>query len=218
MKINIIVRNEKNLVEDLVSLKYDSKKFKNFNMVSEYLQKKYKKKCEYYECEYDIECKKEYIYCLTKKNKSIDLDIDFSELEFEEYYRITKTDTLTINSVRGSGGIGAVEEIIKILEILIFLWSLLKNFINLIKSLLVYFFPFYNIKKEYDYGKNFICDIILKSENWNYGFLNLEKIKFKKLLEKSIMRKLGYELKNKKWVSGVMCSDVYRNLNKYDNY
>ena len=109
-----------------------------------------------------------------------DLDIDFNELQFNKYFSITKDNNLVINSILVGGGIGSFEETMKILEIIMFIWEFLKSIITFCKALLVCIFPFYNIKKQYGYGKNFLYDVIIKNEVWNYGFFQLKKIFFPK--------------------------------------
>lgn len=217
MKLNVMIRNDENIAEKLISLKYNKKAYNNLYEMSEYLKSKYNIKCMYYECEYDIECKKKYIYSLARKSKKLDLDVDFNELEFDRYYNVTKDHVLVINSILVGGGIGGIEEVMKILEAIMFIWDFFKSIMSFLKVLLVYFFPFYNIKIQYGYGKNFLQDIIMKSETWDYGFLQLKKIKFNKLLERAIMHKFGYQLKNKKWINEIYV-DSYRNLNKYDSF
>ncbi len=217
MQINVIARNEKNVVEHLVNLKYNVSKYNDLWDISAYLQKKYNMQCEYYECQYDIECKKEYIYHLAKKNRKLDLNINFYDINFKDYYKITKSEILTVNAVKGEGGMGSVTELFKILEMIMLLWDFLKSIFSLINSLFVIFFPFYNIKKNYGYGKSFLYDILTRSTTWDYGFLNLDKIKFNKALEKSIMRKFGYKKKNGIWVNDIYI-DSYSNLNKYDSF
>ena len=217
MEINIIVRNEDNFVKNVIKLKYDSKKYNDLAGMSNYLKEKYNKQCMFYECEYDLECKKLYLYYLAKKNNKLDLDINFTELSFDDYYRIVKNNKLTINTLIVGGGCGGFSELFGILGFILTLWDFFNKIVNFIKGFFVYLFPFYNILKKYGYGKHFIYDIINYDEQWNYGFLKLEKIPFNKLLERSIMHKFGYRLRNKKWEKEIY-PDSSKNLNKYEKY
>ncbi len=170
---------------------------------------------EYYECEYDIECKKNYLYYLAKRNKKLKLDVNFTDLPFNKYYSTTKSKVLSINAypVLGIGCADSIFshiiEILKIKEIIMFV-------LNVIKYIFIYQTSFNFIKKEYGYGRNFIFDII-KRDNWNFGFLKLNKFKLNILIEISIMRKFGYKLKHKKWVTDQQYNN-YDELNKYDKY
>lgn len=217
MELNVIVRNQDNVVEKIIKLKYDAKKYVDLGDLSNYLEKKYKVGDLFYECEFDIDCKKNYIYSLAKKKNKLDLDIDFENLIFNDYYRITKSNSLTINSILLGGGYGNCEDLFLLLQIILFAWDLLKRLVNFVKLLMVYVIPFYHLKRDYGYGKNFIYDIIVRNDTWLYGFFKLDKIKFNKLLEKSVMHKFGYKLKGKKWVKDEY-PNSYRHLNKYDKF
>ena len=217
MKINVIVRDENNIISNVLRLTYNQKKYKDLNSIFGYLNENIDTDGMLYYCEYDIECKKQFLYCLSKKKKKLDLEYDFDELNFDDFFKITKNEILTINAKLTQGGIGGWKEVITILEFIFFIRDLLKEFLNLIIGLFVFFLPFYNIKKKYRYGKNFIYNIIIKSENWNYGFFNLKKIRFNKLLERSVMFRFGYRLKNKKWYKKVYRKSV-NDINRYELY
>ena len=45
-----------------------------------------------------------------------------------------------------------------------------------------------------------IKETILLGQQWKIGFISSEEIKNKKLIEKSIMKKLGYKLKESNWI------------------
>lgn len=217
MKINVIVRDENNIISNVFRLTYNQKKYNDLNSIFGYLNENIDTDGMLYYCEYDIECKKQFLYCLSKKKKKLDLEYDFDELNFDDFFKITKNEILTINAKLTQGGIGGWKEIIAFLEFIFFIRDLLKELINLIIGLFVIMFPFYNIKKKYGYGKNFIYNIIIKNENWNYGFFNLKKVRFNKLLERSVMFKLGYRLKNKKWYKKVYHKSV-NDINRYELY
>lgn len=219
MQINIVVRNSNNLIENVYSIDYDSKQFNDLESISEYLKENYNVECAYYRCEYDIECKKKYIYNLSLKKKILNLDVDFDSLEFSKYYKITKKSQLTINAVLETGGYGAAggSGVIWWLQTIFFIRDVILLIVSIFNFIKIYFFPFQEIKKKYGYGKNFIYDVIENEEIWNYGILTLEKIKLNKVLEFSVMNKFGYKYKNKKWFRKIYPNPT-RHLNKYDNY
>ena len=219
MKINVVVRNSNNLIEKVYNIGYKLEEFNDLESISEYLKENYNVECAYYRCEYDIECKKKYIYHLSSKNKGLNLDVDFDSLEFSKYYKITKKSQLTINAVLETGGYGAAggPGIMDWLQILFFIKDVVLLIISIFSFIKIYFFPFQEIKKKYSYGKNFIYDVIENQETWKWGVLALEKIKFKRILEFSVMKKFGYKLKNKTWVRKIL-PNPNRHMNKYDNY
>ena len=219
MQINVVVRNSNNLIEKVHSIDYDSKHFNDLESISDYLKENYNVECGYYRCAYDIECKKKYIYDLSSKKKILNLDVDFESLEFSKYYKITKKSQLTINAVLECGGYGAAggPGIIGWLQILLFIKDVVLLIASIFSFIKIYFFPFKEIKKKYGYGENFIYDILDNQETWQCGVLGLEKIKFKKILEFSVMNKFGYKFENKNWTRKILPNPA-RHLNKYDNY
>ena len=60
--------------------------------------------------------------------------------------------------------------------------------------------PFKELNKEYHVGENMIKETILLGDKWQIGFISSEEIKNKKLIEKSIMRKLGYKKQENNWI------------------
>lgn len=219
MQINVVVRNSNNLIEKVCSIDYDSKHFNDLESISNYLKENYNVECAYYRCEYDIECKKKYIYELLSTNKVLNLDVDFESLKFSKYYKITKKSQLTINAVLETGGFGATggPGIIWWLQALFFIRDVVLLILSMLSFIKIYFLPFNEIKKKYGYGKNFIYDIFDNQDIWQFGILSLEKIKLNKVLEFSVMNKFGYKLKNKNWIRKILHNPA-RHLNKYDNY
>lgn len=219
MQINVVVRNSDNLIEKVCSIDYDSKHFNDLESISDYLKENYNVECGYYRCEYDIECKKKYIYYLSSKNKMLNLAVDFESLEFSKYYKITKKSQLTINVVLETGGYGAAggPGIIGWLQILFFVRDIVLSITSILSFIKIYFFPFKEIKKKYGYGANFIYDILDNQDTWQYGVLALEKIKLNRILEFSVMNRFGYKIQNKNWIRKILPNPA-RHLNKYDNY
>lgn len=217
MKINVIVRNNKNLIREVLILDAKALKLKDIFDIESLLDKKNTSRILSYNCELDIECKKQYIFCKSKRTHKLDLDQKFDNIKLEDYCKVTKDDLITINAILTEGGAGGDLDYFLLAQIILFIFDILKRVIIFIKKMLVYIIPFYSIKKEYNYGKMFVQDIIEKSDSWDYGFLDLKKIPFNRLLEKSIMRKFGYKLKKGKWTRN-LCLCGYQHLNKYEQY
>lgn len=82
-------------------------------------------------------------------------------------------------------------------------FSLLEYFLKLvfvIVSLLYnYFSPYKQLMKEYKVDKSFINDTIKLRRHWDKGFISSRKIRFKGVIERSIMKKLGYRIINGRW-------------------
>ena len=156
----------------------------------------------FYHCEYEFECKKNYLYCLASQRKKLTLDVDFNDVEFSKYYKITHNSPLTINCILEGGGFGAIDDfnLVEFLQTLFFIRDVIVLFSTIFYVIILLVLPFRKIKKKYGYGKNFVGDIINSQEEWAFGFFDMKRIKFNKLLEFSVMHKLGYKLKNKIWI------------------
>lgn len=76
MKLNVIIRDFDNLVVNLYNIKFN-KKIIDLEELSNYLNSKFSSEGLFFSCEYDIECKKKYLYELSKINGKLNLDTDF---------------------------------------------------------------------------------------------------------------------------------------------
>ena len=155
---------------------------------------------------------------MAQKTGKIKLDIDFYNLTLKDYSKITNNEPITINTLLVGGGYGAAGAFGFFSNLLTILDFFIKVISFIFRILNVYLMPFKNIYKNYGYGQDFMYGIISNSCSWEYGFLDLEKIKYKKILERSVMKKFGYKLKNKKWETNMYCLPPRRNQNKYDKY
>lgn len=199
MKLNVIIRDTNYVIKDVFKIKFDINKFANVQELSEYLKQKYNIIGMFYHCEYEFECKKNYLYCLASQRKKLTLDVDFNDVEFSKYYKITHNSPLTINCILEGGGFGAIDDfnLVEFLQTLFFIRDVIVLFSTIFYVIILLVLPFRKIKKKYGYGKNFVGDIINSQEEWAFGFFDMKRIKFNKLLEFSVMHKLGYKLKNK---------------------
>ena len=100
MIINVVIRNIDNTIYKVDCIKYVDD-IKDVSFLSDVLAEKYNKQKEMknYFCDYDIECKKKYLSKLGEKSGKIVLSVDFNTLSFEEYFRITRDDSITINCI-----------------------------------------------------------------------------------------------------------------------
>lgn len=216
MKLNVIIRDTNYVIKDVFKIKFDINKFANVQELSEYLKQKYNIMGMFYHCEYEFECKKNYLYCLASQRKKLTLDVDFNDVEFSKYYKITHNSPLTINCILEGGGAGG-PGMLQVLQMFFFIRDVIVLFSTIFYVIILLVLPFRKIKKKYGYGKNFVGDIINSQEECAFGFFDMKRIKFNKLLEFSVMHKLGYKLKNKIWIKNQIF-DFTENYNKYDYF
>ena len=224
MKINVIIRDYNNLITEIRELEYKKKKFNNLEELAKYLSDIHvpRFECDYksYCCEYDIDCKKKYLYDLTKKTNKFSLDVDFDKVNFNEYLSLTKENVITINCVEYPDGIGSTSgfSILNLISSLFQIKDIICFIIDVLRILFVLVCPFWIIKRKYGYGKHFIYDIFDYDYEWDFGFFKLDKIKLNHLLEFIVMNKLGYKLKKKHWINVHKDFDPKKHLNKYNKF
>lgn len=137
-------------------------------------------------------------------------------MTFKQYYKVTKKSPLTITGFLVGGGAGG-PGMLQGLQTFFFIRDVIVLFSTIFYVIILLVLPFRKIKKKYGYGKNFVGDIINSQEEWAFGFFDMKRIKFNKLLEFSVMHKLGYKLKNKIWIKNQIF-DFTENYNKYDYF
>ena len=191
MDINVVVRDEGYFIKRIFTVKYKKCKYSDLKSFLKYLNDNYKEQYDFIYAEYDIECKKKYLSSLLDKKEKLELDTDFDSLEFEKYFNTTD-NTLTINTILGISGCGCASgfSFFELLSFFFFIRDLILLILSLLRILWIILFPFYLIRKNYGYGKEFIYDVIKPSK---FGFFQLDKIKYNKLLEISVMFRLGYK-------------------------
>ena len=183
MKINLIIRNQDNLVKSVETIDYDKKKFIDCDSFFYYFNGYYKSEIDRvsrcrlgYSVDFDNETKIEFLSCLAKKKKKLDLSIDLYDIKFEDYFKVTNNKPLTLNLKACEICIGGPSDFFELFELLSSIWKFVKFVFFFVVFFLVYFFPFFFIRKTHYYGKNFIISIITRKDNWNYGFLKSDKI------------------------------------------
>ena len=151
-------------------------------------------------CCYDFKTKCKILYAKAKENNDfIDWKIEFYNISIKDAFRYVHNNPITIIVIDSEFGIGSATGLslldkIQILQIII---SIVKKIYVLIKIAIN---PFKELNKKYHVEENMIKETILLGQQWKMGFISSEEIKNKKLIEKSIMKKLGYKLKESNWI------------------
>lgn len=146
--------------------------------------------------EYDIKIEKDIIYYLAIKNGSINWNPDYNMFDIQDLFKINNEDEILIRAYPGIGGVfnelilpvilSAIYDVLKFIVLNIFKLS------NAISYKMLYKQTF----KEKDY----INEIILRSNKWKKGFITDNDFKFKSFCEKNIMKKLNYKINNGYWM------------------
>lgn len=194
--INIIAKEESGKICYVKMLKYDSKKMKNFDDVVSFIMKTLKWPKSVF-CDYDVDTK-QYIIVSNSISRSGKLDwkIDFSKLNFKEVFRFSENPSVTVIAAcyPVSLGVGAgVGEVLTWVEFL-------KIIFSIAIQLYYYIFPYKLLSKKYGFSKLFIVGTISRCRAWRLGFISTEEFKYKKIIEHSIMKKLGYKKTGNRWV------------------
>ena len=217
--IILIIRDCHNYILDIQKIKYDKLLFNDIKSFSEYASKEFVDDISVLHCDYDIDCKKKYLFYVSKKNNKLNLDINFDYLKFNDYFNETGKD-LVINSIITTGGLGGAggPGLFAIVSFLFMIRDIIVYIYNALVKMFSYLFPFTIIKRKYKYGRIFLYDIIKNSDTWDYGFMDLKKLKFRKYIERSIMKKFGYIKQNDLWICKETRVYTKELLNRYNYY
>lgn len=199
--INIIVRDINGNNKYSESILYDDyeKELVNLDDVGTYITEKFNSNISPCCC-YDFKTKCKILYAKAKENKDfLDWKTDFFRISIREAFHYLHNNPITIIIIDSEYGIGnatgsSLLDKIQILQIII---SIIKKIYVFIKIAIN---PFKELNKEYHVGENMIKETILLGDKWQIGFISSEEIKNKKLIEKSIMRKLGYKKQENNWI------------------
>lgn len=194
--INIIAKEESGKICYVKMLEYDSKKMKNFDDVTSFIMKTLKWPKSVF-CDYDVDTKQYIIVSNSiSRNGQLDWKIDFRKLNFNEVFRFSENPSITVVAVcyPVSLGLGAgVGEVLTWVEFL-------KIIFSIAIQLYYYIFPYKLLSKKYGFSRSFIVGTISRCRAWRLGFISTEEFKYKKIIEHSIMKKLGYKKTGDKWV------------------
>jgi hypothetical protein len=195
--INIIAKNPYGETVYAESVCYDPKKYKKFEDISKHVKKKLKwPDCVI--CEYDKYTQQSMLVCdAVSKNGSINWSLPFWKIDIEDAFKKTSGNMISVIAVcfEKAPGLGAgpdtILTIIEFLKILGYLFF----------AIYYFFFPYKLLLKEFKVNEIFAKDTIKMRMKWNKGFISIDNFRYKNVIEHSIMKKLGYEVVDKKWVN-----------------
>ena len=199
--INIIVRDINGNNKYSESILYDDceKKLVKLEDVGNYITEKFNSNISPCCC-YDFKTKCKILYAKAKENNDfIDWKIEFYNISIKDAFRYVHNNPITIIVIDSEFGIGSATglSLLDKIQILQIIMSIVKKIYVLIKIAIN---PFKELNKKYHVEENMIKETILLGQQWKMGFISSEEIKNKKLIEKSIMKKLGYKLKESNWI------------------
>lgn len=211
-RVYLIFRDEMHHIKKIETIEYNKNLFDDDDSLISYLEENDRKKCVSYSCSIDFNCRQNFFFNNYKKEGYVDLSYDFSNLKYSKYFSTTKDQSITIN-VRETigGGIGGPQEFEFIIEALLKVYEIMKILFFFLAILLRKNRPFYYLEKEYGYSREFITGLVYHSSDWKKQFLELSDIKYKNIVESSLMKKLGFKLINNTWHIDVYLPNYYQN-------
>ena len=195
--LNIIAKNPYGETIYAESLSKNLNSFNKVEDVGQYLREKMTwPDCVI--CEYDKSTQQLLlVHDAISKKGQINWNLMTGEISIEKAFDAVKNRSITIIGIcfeeaPGFGcGPDTILNIIEFLKMVTWLFLAVYNYI----------FPFKTMSKKYRINESYIKDTILVRESWDKGFLSIDNFRYKNIIERSIMRKLGYRIINKKWVN-----------------
>lgn len=193
-RINIILKDTYGNIIYAETMDYNEKKHKSCSDIANYISNKFDYRpglC----CNYDETTKINYIYNDAKANGDfINWKIDFNNVDIKDAFKGQPDNSITVTIVNvpyglGNSGSFAPSEVITLIKVVIWI----------VKYCIYVMNPYKKLREHYHKEKEFINRTILLGDTWKYGFISNENFEFKKTVEKSIMKKLGYKNKNNCW-------------------
>lgn len=138
------------------------------------------------------------VYEAQRKNGKIDWSLNFETLDLPTAFNATGGAPVNVIAVcyEVDVGLGAIDTE----KALSTIFQSIRAFSYMARD---YFSPFRALSKKYDISEEYIKETINRSKVWGVGFITTDNLKHQKIIEDSIMRKLGYQKIDKQWVSRV---------------
>lgn len=213
--VNVLVRSSDYVLKNVIKLHHSNITANNLLELSDFLKRSYNIPGVFYNCDFDIECKKKYFRSLIVNQNALLLDTDFKILTFNQYFEITDDEILSINALLEGGGSGGF---IDVLNIYGYAQSILHTILLLFKFIsytYAYIMAFHEVCNKYGYGRLFLYDVIKYEDKIKVGFLKGDKIKKIDAVENAIMKKFGYKKRNNFWIRKNMPA-LFDERNKYE--
>ena len=197
--INIIAKNPYGETFFVESIEYKASKYKSMDDIRRELSQKLKWPKAII-CEYDKNTQEALlVYDAHKKDGKIDWRAYFEEIGLDEVFAATSKKPVTIIAVCYKEAPGLGDEIGEVLNLV--------EFIKILAYIFVAFYyfirPFSLLDKKYNVNENFVCGTIRRNRKWKSGFISADNFRFKWIVERSIMQKIGYKKIGKEWVSTI---------------
>lgn len=135
------------------------------------------------------------VYNSQKNDGQINWKTDFDKIPIATALCATAPRPITIIAAcyEEAPGFGELSDdilnVAEFLKILLFVLTALHHYI----------FPFRFLAKKYQLPEDYIRETICQSNTWSIGFISTESFKYKRLVERSVMKKLGYRKSGDKW-------------------
>ena len=195
--INIIAKEESGKVYYVETIKYDPEEMKDFDDIVSFIIKTLKWPKSVF-CDYDVDTKQRILVNNSiSKIGQLDWKINFNKLNFKEVFSFSEISSITVIALCYPVPLGLGSGVSEVLTCVEFF----KSILLMIQRLYYYIFPYKLLSKKYGFSKLFIVGTITRCGIWRLGFISTEEFKYKKMIEHSIMRKLGYKKAGGKWMN-----------------
>ena len=198
-RINILLKDTNDNIIYAETIEYNENKHKSCLDIANYISNKFKYKpglC----CNYDETTISNYIYNNAKTNWDfINWEINLDNIDIKEAFKGQADNSITVTMINVPYGLGNTGNfpISELLELLI---AIIKTIFWVVRYYKIVKNPYKKLQEKYHINKGFINRTISLGNSWECGFISKDEFEFKKTIEKSIMKKLGYKKKETKWI------------------
>lgn len=198
-RINILLKDTNDNIIYTETIEYNEKKHKSCFDIASYISNKFDYRLGLC-CNYDESTQSNYIFYDAKTNGDfINWKIDFNSIDIRDAFKGQSDNSITVSIINVPYGLGSAGgfPLSEVLELVI---KLIKLIILMLRYYLTVRNPYKKLEEKYHRDKDFINRTILLGDTWKCGFISKDEFEFKKVIEKSIMKKLGYQKKDKNWI------------------
>ena len=204
--INIIEKDMHGCIIKTERIPFLPSRYKTLHDIEEYVDSflPIGKDMKFSSVDYSKDNKQHLLKSMSSRRGSIDWSVDFLKVPIDSAFGDLPYSDVSFVAVLHSGGLGYMPDINCVLSIISIL-PIAKSFLLLAIDFFDALWRPYKLlrrKASIRYDASFINGTILMSNRWSLGFISNIEFHFKHIIERNIMKSLGYKRIGNFWDSG----------------